>query len=69
MSATTARRLVELVGPVLELRMHRIGALQENAARLLEGMELIAQVLELSETLEASCWALRGELGLKARPE
>jgi len=69
MSAATARRLVELVGPVLELRLHRIGTFQESTARLIAGAELIAQMLELGETLEGTCWALRGELGLRTRPE
>jgi hypothetical protein len=69
MKETTTRRLADIIGPIVESRLHKIGVMPEGTERLAAGAELLAQLLELSERLESNCWALRIQLDLQTRPE
>ena len=69
MKETTMRRLADILGPIIESRLHKIGVMPEGMERLAAGAELLAQLLELSENLESNCWALRIQLDLQTQPE
>ena len=53
----------------LERKARAVGQIQDEHARLVAAVELLTDVLELSERLIGLAWMIRAEAGLKTRPE